>query len=49
MRQKFKFIEANHENIQLQNEFLKLEIAKKQIEILQTVKFTDTDQKLNEA
>ena len=49
MKQKFKYIEAKHENIQLQNELLKLEIAQKQSEVLQIVTYTDADPKLNEA
>ena len=45
---KQKYIEAKNENIQLQNELLKLEIAQKQSEVLQIVTYTDADPKLNE-
>ena len=42
MDEKLKYIEAKRENVQLQNELLKLDVARRQSEIFQIVTFPDS-------
>ena len=45
MDEKLKYIEAKHENVQLQNELLKLDLARRQSEMFQIVTFPESVEK----